>query len=100
MSEDVTITSLNDIRYDKYSKLKIISVYKLGLIYHCETKCGNYLWVEAHGGALVMCLSELSHKMGDDSEPVSKYSGRVPPDFEQIKTHMKWKIDDKDAWLN
>ena len=91
------ITSINDVRYDRYSKLKVVSIYKMGDIYHCETDCGQYLWFEAHAGSLVMCLAEVSHKLGENSEPVSNYTGKTPT-LKQIIEHMKWKIDDENIW--
>ena len=99
MNDDISITSINDVRHDKYSKLKIVSVYQLGLIYHCETAEGDYLWVEPHDGVLVMCLTDMHHKMGDGTEVVSKYEGGKPS-WEKIQIHMKWKINEEDIWVN
>ena len=75
---EVIISTINEVRYEKYSKLKITSVFKLEQVYHCETKCGKYLWVEAHRGSVVMCLAETSNEIGNFAEPVARYSGSQP----------------------
>jgi hypothetical protein len=93
----VTLTSINDVKYDRYSGLEIISVYRMGNIYHCETKCDKYLWFEAHMGSLVMCLAETAYELGENSEPVSKYFGGKPT-LNQIIKHMKWEINEEDIW--
>ena len=92
-----SITSVNDVRHDRYSKLKVISVYRMGDIYHCETECGKYLWFELHLGSLVMCLAETSYELGASSEPVANYSGGKPT-LSQIIKHMKWEIDEENIW--
>ena len=93
------IKNINDVRYDRYSKLKLLCVYQLGDIYHCETECDNHLWIEAHIGKLVMCLAETYYEMGANAEPIAKYFG-AKPDFKQIKEHMKWEINEEDIWVN
>ena len=92
-----TITSINDVRYDKYSKLKVASICNMGNIYHGETECGKYLWLEAHLGTIVMCLAETFYELGENSEPISNYSGKTPT-LTQIIEHMKWDINEEDIW--
>lgn len=99
MNKNVEITSFDDELYAKYSKLKIVSCYQINGIYHCETECGKYLWVECRNGKIFLCLAETSNDIGEDTEIISKYQGGKPS-FEQVKNHMKWDINEKDIWAD
>jgi hypothetical protein len=83
--------------YDKYKKLKISSAYKFGFIYHQETECGQYLWLEINAGKIVLSMEETFIEMGYNAEIAAAYhSGR--PSYKQVAAHFEWKVDDENIW--
>ncbi len=90
------ITTVIDSNYSKYKKLEILSAYRFGSIYHCETE-HEYLWIEVHLGNIVLDKAETLHEMGEGAEVIAKYKGSKPSFFEIVK-HFNWEIDENNIW--
>ena len=90
------ITTVLDSSYPKYKKLKLLSVYKLGLVYHCETE-HEYLWAEVHLGNIVLDKAETAYEIGKGAELVAMYDGDKPS-FLELAKHFSWEADEGNIW--
>ena len=99
MFEDITpsIVTSNYKVFDKYKKLKLDSIFKVGTVYHCETSLGLYLWLEIGNGVILLCMSEYSLDIGLEPEIPAAYHGGKPT-LEQVIKHFEWEIDENYIW--
>ena len=94
-----SLISASDAVFYKYAKIKINSVYQLDKVFHCETDCGKYFWVEPTNKIVLMSVAERLHDITNNTEVVLKYYGN-PPTFEEINKHMDWNIDEENIWVD
>lgn len=83
--------------YDKYKKLKLSSIFKVGHIYHCETEEGLYLWVEIYSGKITLAMAETHLGMEDNIEIAASYSNGKP-DLEAVIKYFEWVVNEDDIW--
>jgi hypothetical protein len=88
--------------YDKYKKIKIDSIFKVGHIYHCETEEGQYLWVEPYSGKIMLAMAETHLELEDNAEIVATYTRGSKlgdkPNLQEIIKHFEWEIDENFIW--
>tara|TARA_B100000676_G_C17934929_1_gene763026 strand:- start:363 stop:704 length:342 start_codon:yes stop_codon:yes gene_type:complete len=94
-----SLTSQSDAAYYKYSKIKINSVYQLDKVFHCETDCDKYFWIEVVNRIVLMSVAERLYDITNNTEVVLKYYGDAPT-FNQVKEHMNWEIDEENIWID
>ena len=92
-----TIVTTNYDVFDKYKKLKLDFIYKFSGVYHSETECGLFLWLEIASGTILVCTSEFQNDMGMETEIPAAYHGGKPT-LEQVIKHFEWEIDEDYIW--